>query len=105
MFQIPARRNIVALTESTLYTIRAEDYRDIGKSVPRWHHLEKLFIARCFATMEDRIYAHLSLSAEERYKILLKNNPGLFEQVPLHYIASMLGMSAETISRIRKKRI
>lgn len=104
MFNLPSKRNIVALTDVTLFTIRGEDYRNIGRYVPRWHQLEKLFIARCFTLLEDRIYSHLSLSAEDRYAALYRENPTLFEQVPLQYIASMLGMSAETLSRVRKKK-
>jgi hypothetical protein len=45
------------------------------------------------------------MTAEERYLFLFNYNPALFNQVPLHQIASMLGMTPETLSRIRNKRI
>jgi hypothetical protein len=45
------------------------------------------------------------MSAEERYNRLFETNRELMNQVPLNYLASMLGMSAETFSRIRSKRI
>jgi CRP-like cAMP-binding protein len=67
--------------------------------------LEKLFIARCFIMLEDRIFTHLSMTAEERYNFFFENNKELFNQVPLQYIASMLGMTPETFSRIRKKQL
>ncbi len=105
VFGVPARWTIQALIDTQLYTISKADYQKIGELVPSWHELEKLFIARCFVMLEDRIFSHLSMSAEERYQLFFENNKALFQQVPLHYIASMLGMTPETISRIRKKQL
>lgn len=103
VFETPARWTIQALTDAEFYTISKEDYNRIGTLIPKWHHLEKLFIIRCFTMMEDRIFSHLSMTAEERYHVFFEHNSDLFNQVPLQYIASMLGMTPETFSRIRKK--
>lgn len=103
VFNTPARWTIQALTDTELFTINREDYNRIGKIIPQWYELEKLFIARCFTILEDRIFSHLSMSAEERYTFFFENNKELFNQVPLQYIASMLGMTPETFSRVRKK--
>lgn len=104
IFETPARWTIQALTYAELYTINKTAYNRIGKLIPTWHELEKLFIARCFAMLEDRIFTHLSMTAEERYDFFFAQNRTLFNQVPLQYIASMLGMTLETFSRIRKKK-
>jgi CRP-like cAMP-binding protein len=103
VFDTPARWNIQALTDSELYTINKTDYNKIGTLIPQWHQIEKLFIAKCFTILEDRVFTHLSMTAEERYQLFFENNKELFNQVPLQYIASMLGMTPETFSRIRKK--
>ncbi|MFN8349259.1 MAG: Crp/Fnr family transcriptional regulator [Spirosomataceae bacterium] len=105
IFNTPARWTIQALTDAEIYTINSQDYNRIGKLIPKWHELEKLFIARCFTILEDRIFTHLSMTAEERYQFFFERNKELFNQVPLQYIASMLGMTPETFSRIRKKSI
>ena len=105
VFETPARWTIQALVDTELYTISRADYKQIGNLVPKWHHLERLFIVQCFKTMEDRIFSHLSMSAEERYNLYYENNRELFNQVPLQYIASLLGMTSETFSRIRKKQM
>jgi hypothetical protein len=55
------------------------------------------------AFLEERIISHLSMTAEQRYQQLFSFNKELFHQVPLQYLASMLGRSPETFSRIRKK--
>jgi CRP-like cAMP-binding protein len=103
VFQQTARWNIQALTDCELYVIDNIDYQKIGNEIPRWKELEKLFIAKCFTVLEDRILQHLSLSAEERYIQLFNFNKELFNQVPLQYLASMLGVTPETLSRLRKK--
>ncbi len=103
VFQQTARWNIQALTDCELFIIDQKDYLQIGTVVTRWAELEKLFIAKCFTVLEDRILQHLSMSAEERYNQLFNFNKELFNQVPLQYLASMLGMTPETLSRLRKK--
>lgn len=105
LFREVSRWNIQALSDAQIYTIDHQQYNEIGSLIPKWHELEKLFVAKCFVMLENRIFNHLSLSAEERYNLFFEQNRELFNQVPLQYIASMLGMTAETLSRIRRKRI
>ena len=103
-FNVPSRWNIQALTETVLYTIQKDSYNKIVETVPRWPQIEKHFLIHCFSIMEDRVFAHLSMSAEERYVAFYEQNKELFNQVPLQYIASLLGMTPETFSRVRKRR-
>lgn len=105
VYQTPARWNFQALADTELIVINHNDFKKIGQLIPNWAEMEKLFITKCFAVLEDRIVSHLSLSAEERYNQLFHYNKELFNQVPLQYLASMLGMTPETLSRIRKKAI
>ncbi len=98
-----ARWNIQALTDCELFVIDRKDYQNLDQVVEGWAKLEKLFLARCFTVLEDRIVSQLSMSAPERYQQFFLHNPELFNQVPLQYIASMLGMTPETLSRLRKK--
>jgi CRP-like cAMP-binding protein len=103
IFHSPARWNIEALSNCELYVIDRDNYRKIARELPGWPELEKLFIARCFTILEERVVTHLALSAEERYRQLFGLNKELFNQVPLQYLASMLGITPETMSRLRKK--
>lgn len=92
-----------ALADTRLLIISKEDYDKIGDKVPTWDKLEKMFLTKCFSVLETRVISHLSMNAEERYKQLLDFQPMLFNQVPLNYLASMLGMTPETLSRVRHK--
>jgi CRP-like cAMP-binding protein len=103
MFDQPARWNIQAITDCELYTLPFSAYREIQNEIPEWPQIEKLFLAKCFMTIEDRVFTFLSMTAEERYHFLLQFNPDLFLKVPHQYLASMLGMTPETFSRVRKK--
>ncbi len=105
IFDTPARWTIQALVDCETYSITKADYKKIAQAVVKWKDLEKLFLVRCFTILEDRIFSQLSMTAEERYHLFFETNKELFNQVPLQYIASMLGMTPETFSRIRKKKL
>lgn len=103
LFDQKSKVNYQAITDVELLTISKENYNKISSRVSRWDQLEKMFLAKCFTVLENRVISHLALNAEERYNQLFAFNPTLFNKVPLNQIASMLGMTAETLSRIRKK--
>jgi len=105
IFKQRSRWNIQALTDCRLYTIHKENYKLLNKLVPNWPAIEKQFIAGCFIALENRVFNHLSLNAEERYAYFFENKKELFNQVPQQFLASMMGMSPETFSRIRSKSI
>lgn len=104
-FNTPARWNLQVLSDTCLFTIEKDDYNKLGEQIPEWHRLEKLFLAKCFITLEERVNSHLFMTAEERYHKLYDIQPELFNQVPLQYLASMLGITPETLSRLRKKQL
>jgi len=102
-FDHPNRWTIQAFTDTELLTITKTNYLKLCKEFPKWNEIEKRLIVKCFAMIEDRVFSHLSMTAEERYDLYFEQNRELFNQVPLQYIASVLGMTAETLSRIRKR--
>ena len=105
IFDKPSRFHIQALDELELFSLDAKDYANLSSHIPSWSTLERLFIAKCFIAMEDRIFTHLSMTAEERYKFYFEHNKELFNLIPLQYLASLLGMTPETLSRLRRKLI
>lgn len=105
IFGTPSRWNIQAISDCELYSISKEKYDKIGEHVSNWKELDKLFIAKCFVSLENRVFAQLSMTSEQKVRNWLEINPEIFNQVPLQYVASMLGMTPETLSRVRRKMI
>ncbi|WP_304236588.1 Crp/Fnr family transcriptional regulator [Jiulongibacter sediminis] len=103
LFEQSSKVNYQAITDVEILTISKENYDRISGKVARWDTLEKIFLAKCFTVLENRVVSHLGLNAEQRYLQLHSFNPQLFNQVPLNHLASMLGMTPETLSRIRNK--
>lgn len=101
--RVPARVSLQALQDTNLVILSKENYDNLGNYVPRWHELEKLFLSKCFGVIEDRVIAHLALDSEDRYRQYLASNPSMINDLPLNYLASMLGMTPETLSRVRSK--
>lgn len=105
VFDSPARWDIQALTDCRLHTIDRGSYNQLSRTISNWAELDKRFIARCFVMLEERMFSHLYMTAEERYHALFSQQPELFNQVSLQYLASMLGMTPETLSRLRNKSV
>jgi CRP-like cAMP-binding protein len=104
LFRQPGRWSIEALADTELHVIEHGRYLRLGQVVPDWAELEKRFIARCFTSLEDRVVMHLAMSAAERYDLFFAQHRDLINRVPLHYLASLLGMTPETFSRLRARR-
>ncbi|MEM6631304.1 MAG: Crp/Fnr family transcriptional regulator [Bacteroidota bacterium] len=101
--QQPAKWNIQALTDTTAFMLTYANYQRLRAQVPEWDTYEKLFLVKLMSALENRVYALLSMSAEERYQYLFHSDSNMFNELPLQFLASMLGMTPETLSRIRAK--
>ncbi|MDR2273008.1 MAG: Crp/Fnr family transcriptional regulator [Sphingobacterium sp.] len=103
IFDIPSKWNFQCISDCCIYRLSKFDYQKMESEIMEWNKFEKAFLAKCFSAMEQRIADFICLTAEERYQHYFEHYKLLFHQVPLQYIASVLGMSPETLSRIRAK--
>ena len=92
-----------AIESCDVLTIHAENWERSFEQFPWWAQAHLAGYQKWAALMQQQISEMQSKSGEERYLDLLKKRPKLFQRVPQHFIASYLGLSAETLSRIRKK--
>lgn len=100
--QIPSRKNIKALSDCKLLVINVEKFNFLLKKNKAFHQFYFNLIENQIFLIDDYRIDLLTLSPEERYQKLLANEPELLQKVPLHYLASFLGISTRHMSRIRK---
>lgn len=100
--QIPSRKNIKALSDCSLLVIDVEKFNYLLKSNKAFYQFYFNLIENQIFLIDDYRIDLLTLSPEERYQKLLANEPELLQKVPLHYLASFLGISTRHMSRIRK---
>jgi len=98
----PSPGNIDALEDSELLLIDKNSIDKLSVSVPTWDRYYKTILEEEFKAARTRISDFLSASAEVRYQHFLNKFPDLFQRVPLQQIASYLGITPQTLSRIRK---
>lgn len=97
----PSQNNIDALEDSEVILISQADYITLQMTIPRLRELVERLKARSFEASQRRILSNISFSAEEKYQNFIKTYPDIFYRIPLHMIASYLGVSRKTLSRIR----
>lgn len=101
----PSLYNIEALSKSTVILWTKETWQHLLSAIPVLKIFEEGLQARAYEASQRRIFSLISGSAEEKYTEFQKTYPNVFNKVPLYMVASYLGMSRETLSRIRKDSI
>lgn len=100
--QIPSRKNIKAISDCDLFVIDQKNFQNLLENNEAFHRFYYNLIENQIYRIDDYRIDLLTLTPEERYKKLLVNEPKLLKEVPLHYLASFLGISSRHMSRIRK---
>lgn len=102
LFRKPSRKNIKAIADCKLWVVDLETFRNLITVNKAFHQFYYNLIEKQICLIDDYRIDLLTLTPEERYKKLLTNEPKLLQEVPLHYLASFLGISNRHMSRIRK---
>lgn len=100
--QTPANQNIDALEDSEVLQIEKQDLEKLYLQVPKFDRFFRILLQNAFIANQQRIIASISQTAEEQYVAFIKKYPSLEQRVPQHQVASYLGITPETISRIRR---
>lgn len=101
----PSNEFIDALEDSTIVQFSTDSFKTLLKEIPGFDTLNtKIIIDEC-STIRDRIYMMLSYQAEERYRQFIRCFPQLHHRLPMFMIASYLGVTRETLARIRSNMI
>ncbi|MCX6291003.1 MAG: Crp/Fnr family transcriptional regulator [Bacteroidetes bacterium] len=99
----PTEYNVQALEDSEVLCISRMNHLRLCELIPKYKVFHEDKTRRSHYASLKRLTLAQSGSPEEKYLLLLKQQPQLFQRVPLHYIASYLGIEPESLSRIRKR--
>jgi CRP-like cAMP-binding protein len=100
--ETPLRYNIEMLENSELLVISVPNFYELIDRCRPFDLTIKAVYARAKTATQDRIHAAISMTAEERYDELADVHPEFLLRFPRNMIASYLGITPETLSRIRK---
>ena len=99
----PAKLNIECLEACELLSITKENREKLGRELWKYEHYMNVKVSRGHVAQQRRIITMISGDARQRYEVFLQQYPMLINRVPKTYIASYLGVSRETISRLYRK--
>lgn len=101
--QKPTIYYVQALEDSELVLISRENYLRLCNDLPKYKLFHDQKVESSYYAALKRLPVAQSGTPEERYLLLMKQQPQLFQRIPLHYIASYLGIEPESLSRLRKR--
>ncbi len=101
----PSSYNIDALEYTEVVMWTKKDFDFLFEQLPSLKVYSDRLIAGNLARTRQRVFSAISATAEERYDEFMKMYPGILTRVPLHMVASFLGVSRETLSRIRHTQV
>jgi len=100
--QVVASEYIQAVTDCKLLIFSKKDWNDIGNTIVGWDAITGLILKNCLLKTIERRSPLVSEDATTRYLSFIEHFPGLVNRVPLSYVASYLGITQQSLSRIRK---
>ena len=101
--QKPSLYQLQTLTNTSILSISYQDLQAVYKTTQIGNLIGRLTAERLFLIKSKREQNLLNLTAEERYLKLFKERPELIKIIPLKYISSYIGVTAQALSRIRKR--
>lgn len=99
---IQSEVNIQAIEDSKVYIMHRQGVENLGLKYDIFDLQRRVIAELSFKGLKTKLdYSNKNISAEDRYLKLLQEHPSIFEKVPLKYIASFLGITPQSLSRIR----
>lgn len=99
----PATYNIDAIEDAELMLISKSAHEELLKKLPKYETYTRLNITGAYLAMQKRLTSIISSPLEERYASFTALYPEIVQRVPQHMIAAYMGLTPETLSRIRRR--
>jgi CRP/FNR family transcriptional regulator, anaerobic regulatory protein len=99
---IPSNYYIQAVEDCHISTISKENLEVLFTQTPKWERVGRIVAEAYTVEQEDRIRSFVADTAQERYANLAQNQPGLLQRTPQIYLANYLGITPQSLSRLRR---
>jgi len=103
IYQYPCIYFIEALEDAALYAIKYKDLQNLYAVNTGWSNTGRLLAELFFTYAQSRMETLLFNTVEQRYLKLQNEEPAMLKRIPLYHIASYLGITSQSLSRIRKR--
>jgi CRP-like cAMP-binding protein len=100
-----SRLNIDCLEDTEVFNISRHDLEELYQKVPRLERYFRILVQNAYMAAMNRIYSNLSKPALERYQEFINRYPDIEQRVPNHQIASFLGITPQSLSRVRSQNL
>lgn len=100
---LPSEHTLICVEECVLIVGTPKSETDLYTKFPKLAEITRNMMAVGFGKTQEALSKFITSSPEERYQHLLETKPNLLQRVPLHQLASFLGVTPESLSRIRKR--
>lgn len=102
--QQPSHEFIQVVLPAQLLTISRNDFYYLLDTIPAWEKFYRHYLENAYVVNTGRLMSFITLSAGDRYRQLLNENPHIVQRLPNKLVASYLNISQETLSRLKSKR-
>lgn len=103
IMQVPATFNVQAIEDCVILELPFESLEMLYEKVPKMERYFRVITQRAFVSFQQRIVQNISMTAEDRYLAFQKKYPKIELRIPQKLVASYLGISAEFLSKIKKR--
>lgn len=100
----PSLYSIESLEPCILQTISQKDFQNIIENTPELKTQLEDHLFKRFVQSQQLLYSFLKNNPKQRYEELIEQHPHIIQRIPQHYIASYLGITSVSLSRIRNRR-
>lgn len=103
IMQTPATFNVQAIEDCVILELSFESLEILYEKVPKMERYFRVVTQRAFVAFQQRIVQNISMTAEDRYLAFQQKYPKIELRIPQKLVASYLGISAEFLSKIKKR--
>ncbi len=103
VMQSPATFNVQAIEDSVVLELSFENLEVLYEKVPKMERYFRVLTQRAFVAFQQRVVQNISMTAEDRYLAFQEKYPKIELRIPQKLVASYLGISAEFLSKIKKR--